>query len=164
MWFALRQRVLSWLSVEGRSEMGVRSEEFRTSEPVLAEPQSQHMEHVGEGNVQVGQNNGSVRFVNLSQERNITHIHVYGDSEPQPIETKPSLTTPEQREVLALIRQLHGKRKESVFVFIKREFGTEMVMDLQPSQVLRVRRYVEAINQRIKAQRGSGNDQRNSCR
>lgn len=61
-----------------------------------------------------------------------------------------AIATPQQREVLSLIRGL--RKTESVFLFMEKEFGTRMVIDLQPSQLIRVKRYVEAINRRTKGQ------------
>ena len=51
----------------------------------------------------------------------------------------------DQRHVLQLIRRLHDSA--SVYEFMRREFGTHMVIKLQPPQLFRVRRYVEAIIQ-----------------
>ena len=39
-----------------------------------------------------------------------------------------------------------------VLDFMRREFHTAMVIELQPAQVYRVRRYVETINSRKKEQ------------
>lgn len=39
--------------------------------------------------------------------------------------------------------------KEAVFSWMQKSFGTRMVMDLKPSEVLRTRRYVETIHRRM---------------
>lgn len=147
MLVAIRQRVRGWFGGSERSNAFVRADDFRLSEPVFTD--TQRMEDVGNANVQIGSNNtGAVRVVNLKQERNVTNIFVYGEQGgPPPSTAKPSLTTPEQREVLALIRRL--RKSDSVFAFMTKNFGTKMVMDLQPSQVLRVKLYIESINNRI---------------
>lgn len=90
-----------------------------------------------EGNsaIQVGKVGGNVTIVH------ITHA-------PDSQASKPaSLTTPEQREVLGLIRRL--RNKDAVFSWMHKSFGTRMVMDLKPSEVLRTKRYVETIHRRI---------------
>lgn len=51
----------------------------------------------------------------------------------------------EQRQVLQLMRQL--PHPGPVHEFMQREFGTHMVIHLQPPQLYRVRRYVEKIIQ-----------------
>lgn len=50
-----------------------------------------------------------------------------------------------QRQVLHLIRQL--SHPAAAHEFMQREFGTHMVIHLQPPQLYRVRRYVETIIQ-----------------
>ena len=40
--------------------------------------------------------------------------------------------------------------RNKVLDFMRREFNTAMVVELQPAQLLRVRRYVETINNRRK--------------
>ncbi|MBF9263376.1 hypothetical protein [Paracidovorax cattleyae] len=99
----------------------------------------------GSGGVQVGKVSGDVTATSF-----VTIVNVQAESSASRREESgsSSLTTPEQREVLRMIRQLPVA--DSVFTFMKREFGTHMVIDLQPSQLLRVRRYIEAINRRQK--------------
>lgn len=91
----------------------------------------------GAGAVQVGKVGGDVTS-------NVTIVTVVGT----PANTPGSLTTAEQREVLGLIRRV--RNSETVFLFMERQFGTRMVIDLQPSQLLRVRRYAEAILNRTR--------------
>ncbi|MCW5223502.1 hypothetical protein D5041_07805 [Verminephrobacter aporrectodeae subsp. tuberculatae] len=62
--------------------------------------------------------------------------------------------TAAQRDVLALMDQLDKPARIKVLEFMRREFGTGMVIELQPDQVFRVRRYVETII----ARRGSACD------
>jgi len=156
MWFAFCQRLLSWFGVRGnRVESVSKSEDFRTSEPVLTDSLDLQMGHVGNANVQVGQNSGSVKVVNLKQER-VTHIHVYGGSEGRQDNAAKSSapisqTTPEQREVLRLMRQLRSR--ESTYAFMQKNFGTKMVIDLKPGELIRVRKYVESINERVRKAR-----------
>ena len=58
----------------------------------------------------------------------------------------PSEVTPEQKQVLALMKPLPDSVRIRVLDFMRREFGTAMVIELQSGQVYRVRRYVEAIH------------------
>lgn len=89
----------------------------------------------GDGAIQVGKVSGNVTIVH------VTHAQDFQASKTA------SLTTPEQREVLGMIRKL--KNKEAVFNWMQKSFGTRMVMDLKPSEVLRARRYIETINRRM---------------
>lgn len=63
----------------------------------------------------------------------------------QPHRPSGGIANEDQRLVLQLIRRLHDSA--SVYEFMRREFGTHMVINLQPPQLFRVRRYVEAIIQ-----------------
>lgn len=157
MWFALQQRMLNWMSGDRRSAKGVCPDELRISEPVLTGHQPLHMEHVGNANVQVGQNNGSVRVVHLKQERNVTHIHVYGDTDTRqesevefPLESRYR-GTPEQRELIRIIMKM--TKPMEVYEFMKSTYGTQFVLDLDHTQMLDVRRRVDEINKRIHEQR-----------
>lgn len=42
---------------------------------------------------------------------------------------------------------------EAVFLWMEKSFGTRMVMDLKPSEVMRTRRYVETIKHRMNRER-----------
>jgi len=89
----------------------------------------------GNGAIQVGKVSGNVT---------IFHVTQASDSQaPKPA----SLTTTEQREVLGMIRRVPNK--EAVFCWMQKSFGTRMVMDLKPSELLRTRRYVETIHRRM---------------
>ena len=148
MWVELIQRMAGWFGAGGTVTTGTRVEDFRVSEPVFNELTMSDSSKAG---VQVGQVNGSVRVVHLKQERHITnHVHVYGEPDP----ASKSLTSSEQRDVLQMIRAL--RNSDSTFAFMEKTFGTKFVMDLQPSQLLRVRRYVESINKRT-GNRGRSN-------
>lgn len=87
----------------------------------------------GDAGVQVGKVAGDVRVVN------VTHHH-YGWQRG----AVQQATTSEQRAVLALMRTL--PERPLVLEFMRREFGTGMVIELKPAQLYRVRRYVEKIN------------------
>ena len=90
----------------------------------------------GAGAVQVGSVGGNVTS-------NVTIVNVLAP----PLEA-PKLASADQREVLALIRKLHNR--EAVFHWMQKSFGTRMVIDLKPSELLRTRRYVETIHRRLK--------------
>ncbi len=89
----------------------------------------------GDAGVQVGKVAGDVRVVN------VTHHHHGGPQRG----AVPLGTTPEQRAVLALMRTL--PERPLVLEFMRREFGTGMVIELAPAQLYQVRRYVEKINE-----------------
>ena len=89
----------------------------------------------GNGAIQVGKVGGNVTIVHVT--------HAPDSQAPKPA----SLTTPEQREVLAMIRRL--RNKEAVFVWMEKSFGTRRVINLQPFELLRTRRYVETIHRRM---------------
>lgn len=81
----------------------------------------------------------------------VSNVTIVNISHSQISNTQPAtIATAEQREVLSLIRGL--RNKESVFLFMEKHFGTRMVIDLQPRQLIRVKRYVEAINRRMKGE------------
>lgn len=93
----------------------------------------------GAGAVQVGKVGGDV----------VSNVTIVNISHSQFSNTQSgSIATVQQREVLGMIRGL--RNNESVFMFMEKHFGTRMVIDLQPSQLVRVKRYVEAINRRMK--------------
>lgn len=89
----------------------------------------------GDAGVQVGKVGGDVHVVHE------THHH-YGGHQRGAVALS---TTPEQRAVLALMRTL--PERPLVLEFMRREFGTKMVNELEPAQLYRVRRYVEKINE-----------------
>lgn len=89
----------------------------------------------GDGAIQVGKVGGDVLVVHE------THHHYTGRQRG----AVALDTTPEQRAVLALMRTL--PERPLVLEFMRREFGTGMVIELAPAQLYRVRRYVEKINE-----------------
>lgn len=90
------------------------------------------------------------------------HQHFYAAAQPAqgaaaPTPTPavvrpPSGATPEQKQVLTLMKPLPEPVRIRVLDFMRREFGTALVIELQPDQVYRVRRYVEVINNRQREQ------------
>lgn len=102
----------------------------------------------GDNAVQFGKVGGNVTIVHLTQ-------HLPCAPPVQPVAVAPVIdpalhpfrpgrvATDEQRQVLQIMRRLPNKT--SLEEFMQREFGTLMVIDLQPSQLFRVRRYAEAI-------------------
>ena len=96
----------------------------------------------GDGAIQVGKVQGGMQVV---------HQHYY----PPPPSTQASACavkagapTAAHREVLALMKPLDKAARIRVLDFMRREFGTAMVIELAPEQVYRARRYVETINSR----------------
>jgi hypothetical protein len=86
---------------------------------------------------QIGKVGGNVTIVHLTQ-------HLPGSAAQTVQPTRPAgIANDEQRHVLQLIRQLANSN--SVLDFMQREFGTRVVVNLQPAQLYRVRRYVEVI-------------------
>lgn len=104
----------------------------------------------GDRATQFGKVEGNVTIVHLTQ-------HLPPVAAPAPVPPiAPMPLTPaarpfrpgatandEQRQVLQLIRRLPNNA--SVEKFMKREFGTHMVICLEPLELVRVRSYVEAI-------------------
>lgn len=108
----------------------------------------------GSGAVQVGRADGDVKVLQLTQ-------HIYARSFPAPLAVTPQtcappqpshpsppppqrpVATPEQRDVLFLMQKLPDRI--AVLDFMEREFNTRMVIELQPVQVYRLRRYVEVV-------------------
>lgn len=127
----------------------------------------------GNGAVHMGDVSGSVN--NVTQ----VHQHFYAAALPEqtpsspstpskasapavasvaPVAAAQSLVTVAQKEVLALMKPLPEHVRIKVLDFMRREFKTGMVIELQPQEVYRVRKYVEVINRqacRQPAVRGS---------
>lgn len=96
----------------------------------------------GDGAIQVGKVEGGMQVV---------HQHFYsaapnGLGASRTDDEKAPPATPEQREVLAMMKVLDKPTRYKVLKFMRDNFGTAMVIELSPSQVYRVRRYVETIN------------------
>ncbi len=104
----------------------------------------------GDGGVMIGKVDGGVSQITHNV-NNVTHQHFYGPLQRQDAdvaaETKSGgIATYEQRQVLLMIRSL--PKTDSVFAFMERTFGTKMVIDLQPRELARLRKYVETIQRR----------------
>lgn len=110
----------------------------------------------GDGGVMIGKVDGAVSQVT----NHVTHHHFYGplersDTEADQGKKSSGIATNEQRQVLLMIRRL--RNSEAVFAFMERTFGTRMVIDLEPRELARVRKYVEAIERRTASKSvGSG--------
>ena len=94
------------------------------------------------GSVQVGQAGGNVHIVNLTQHLTHHHAPVY-TGQPRPQAARPRVATPEQREVLALLAR--APDRNALLDFMRREFNTAMVIDLDGRQLFRMKRYLEAV-------------------
>lgn len=86
----------------------------------------------GDSATQFGKVGGNVTIVNVTQ-----HL---------PLQSPRRRATEAQREVLQLMRRVPSQA--AVLDFMQREFGTRTVINLQPAQLFRVRRYVETISRR----------------
>ena len=149
MWFELWQRVLNWFGGDKKSSGHDQPVSFRESEPQL---QDMTMNDVGSSNLQVGQNNGQVKFVNLKQERNVrvVHQHFYNSQPPQDQRPANPATankeviklTEEQKTVYLELKQLTGEGYETVMVFMEREFKTRLIAKVDGKDLFRVRKYV----------------------
>lgn len=100
----------------------------------------------GDSASQFGRVAGNVTIVHLTQ-----HLPA-PTPEPMPPALEPArpvrapgVANDEQRQVLQLIRRLPSSTATAVHDFMQREFGTRVVVHLQPAQLYRVRRYVETI-------------------
>lgn len=81
------------------------------------------------GVVQVGHLTGNVTV------NNYHHVPASGATR--------SKATPDQRKLLDLLKQ--APDRVVILNFMEREFGTSLVINLEPAQVFRVRRYVETV-------------------
>ena len=116
----------------------------------------------GDGVVQIGKMGGGnvVTIVHLTLPPVPTPVPTPAPAPVPPASAKPvarlvppaalparptGVANEEQRHVLHLIRQV--PYPTAVHEFMQREFGTHMVIHLQPPQLYRVRRYVEKIIQ-----------------
>lgn len=97
--------------------------------------------HIGTGAVHMG------HVQNVTQ----VHQHFYGPAQPTPSPApvrQPSVATPDQKQVLALMGSLPEPVRFKVLDFMRQEFGTAMVIELSPGEAFRVRKYVEKIHSR----------------
>lgn len=128
--------------------------------PPQSKPQQllPRQEVVGDKAVQLGQVGGSVTIVHLTLPPVPVPVTTLPPAPVPPAAAKPvarfvpsavlptrsaGVANEAQRQVLHLIRQV--PYPAAVHEFMQREFGTHMVIHLQPPQLYRVRRYVEAI-------------------
>ena len=104
----------------------------------------------GSGAVQIGKLDGDVTTVHLTQHIYAPHMPSHRAAQPpvrvsrpeRRAEPRPSPKT-DQSQVLALMEHLPDRI--AVLDFMDREFGTRMVVALEPKQLYRLRRYVEVI-------------------
>lgn len=114
-----------------------------------------HMGHVS-GSVHNStqmQRDGAIQVGKVEGGMQVVHQHFYPAAPSPPESVKGSeeiakAPTAAQREVLTLMKPLDRNQRIAVLEFMRREFRTAMVIELQPAQVYRVRRYVETINSR----------------
>jgi len=97
-------------------------------------------ENSGVDGVQVGRAGGDVTVVHLTQ-----HIH-NGHAPERP----PTAISNELREQQSQVLRAMGlvPDRDAVLKFMRREFDTHMVIELQPFQLKRLHRYVETILER----------------
>lgn len=106
-------------------------------------------ENSGSGAVQVGRAGGDVKVLHLTQ-----HIYEASTQVGPPIQaatqSRPRATTSstDQSQVLALMDRVPDRM--AVLDFMAREFDTRMVIQLDPQQLYRLRRYVEVILNKAK--------------
>ena len=103
--------------------------------------------HIGTGAVHMG------HVQNVTQ----VHQHFYAAVEP-PLVVSSAAARPvaTAAQVLALMDPLPEPVRFKVLDFMRREFGTSMVIELQPHQLYRARRYVEAIRHQRPANAAQG--------
>lgn len=98
----------------------------------------------GDGAVQMGHVGGNVT-INQITHRNVVRqassvLGRQSGCEPLPM-------TEKQKEVLMLMKPLPDPVRITVLDFMRREFGTAMVKELQPRDLYRVRMYVLKVRQ-----------------
>lgn len=86
--------------------------------------------------------------VHMDHVQNVTqvHQHFYGSAPTTPV-VSPTAARPvvTAAQVLGLMDHLSEPVRWKVLDFMRREFGTALVVELQPHELYRTRRYVEAI-------------------
>lgn len=111
-----------------------------------------HMGHVSGSvhNITQVQRDGAIQVGKVEGDLQVVHQHYYPPPSTQAsaCAVRASTTSAAHREVLALMKPLDKTARIRVLDFMRREFGTAMVIELQPTQLVRVRRYVETINNR----------------
>lgn len=144
--------------------------------PASGGPVHMHMAGVGSGNVQVGSaeeltihvsHPGPTGPVTTTTTTYVYHQHFYGaaapvvepGSQPMAANSAPNLvpavalsqpdkpgTTEEQKQLLNLMKPLDKATRIKVLNFMREQFQTAMVVELQPQQVYRARKYVEKVH------------------
>ena len=177
MWRDWRQRLWGWLGAGNEAPVGA-------AVGAGLDAQGLRMQEVGAGNVQVGQVGGDLHTdhsthqhtarvaqsghlgtgaVHMGHVQNVTqvHQHFYAAVEPDPgvgpAGARPVATA---AQVLALMDRLPEPVRLKVLDFMRREFGTSMVIELQPHQLYRARRYVEAIGHQRPANAAQGSQRK----
>lgn len=113
----------------------------------LIAPRIHQQSSSGPGCMQIGKVEGAVTNVHLTQ-------HIYGPrkndmhqrAQSQPLRqqlTRSTHANVTPREVLARMDKLPDRI--AVLDFMEREFQTRMVIDLEPAQLYRLKRYVEVV-------------------
>ncbi len=98
---------------------------------------------------------GAMHMGHVSGVQNVTqvHHHFYAPVETERVTHPSSAAPPAVRpattaaQVLALLDLLPEPVRFKVLDFMRENFGTAMVIELQPHQLYRTRRYVETIHQ-----------------
>lgn len=100
--------------------------------------------NTGQAGVQVAKAGDVIVINHITTHHNHISPHNNGQQPAQPKnpEEKKRQATPAQRALLGMMKQLHD-REDLVLNFMHREFGTHRVMDLDETQLYRLRRYVE---------------------
>lgn len=130
----------------------------------LLQPRQQNS---GAGAIQVDRAGRDVRVSHQTHHAPVTHVHVtqhiYApgaapppagpaqraapvlpdrfDTKAKPVGALPA----QQREALALMKALGREKRIAVLDFMRREFGTAMVKELDGAQCLRLQRYVQRV-------------------
>ncbi|MBS0476269.1 MAG: hypothetical protein JSR28_14140 [Proteobacteria bacterium] len=113
----------------------------------LLPKQTAHGDHA----IQIGQVRGEAQ-VHIDRATHITHQHFYA-APPLPEAANTPRMSADQREVLALMKQLPRRDYHQVLAFMRREFDTGLVHQLGPQQLYRVRRYVQTIQRNEERER-----------
>ncbi len=115
----------------------------------------------GDGAVQTGRVDGDMHLDRSTHHSavhvtHVTHQHFYAaapaSQPPQAGTADAPRLSPEQREVFAQMKRLERNAYIRVLDFMRREFNTALVNELDARQVFRVRRYVEVIQRREETQ------------
>ena len=86
----------------------------------------------------------------------VTNVFYSAQVQAQPAaNTRPTATTVsnEQREVLALLRHLPEDAKQRVHEFMKKKYGTKMVIEVDQTELRNLKRYIEVTLQNCQIER-----------